>query len=171
MDDGLTDLPPGISLRQATHADRAFLMELYGTTRADELALVPWTEAEQAAFVRMQFDAQAAAYREAYPNGRFLVVEAGGEAIGRLILVRLEDGLRVADITLSPDRRGAGIGSALMAWILAGADLEGLAVTLHVEPWNPALRLYERLGFAVEEERGIYLYLRRPPRGQLKTAS
>jgi hypothetical protein len=32
-------------------------------------------------------------------------------------------------------------------------------VTIHVERMNPALRLYERLGFALAEDRGVYLFL------------
>jgi hypothetical protein len=36
-------------------------------------------------------------------------------------------------------------------------------VTIHVEWLNPALRLYARLGFAVAEDKGVYLFLERPP--------
>ena len=54
------------------------------------------------------------------------------------------------------------LGTALMTWIIADADREGRSVTLHVEPWNPAKRLYERLGFASEGPRGIYEFMRRP---------
>ncbi len=171
MVDDLTQLPSGIALRPATAADRAFLVALYGTTRADELSVVPWTDAEKAAFIEMQFHAQDVAYRQSYPDGQFLVVLAAGEPIGRLCLARLDDELRVIDVALVPTRRGKGTGSALMAWVLAQADRDGVAVTLHVEPWNPAKRLYERLGFESLEQRGIYEFMRRPPRPQLKTAS
>jgi hypothetical protein len=30
---------------------------------------------------------------------------------------------------------------------------------VHVERFNPALRLYERLGFRVAEDKGVYLLL------------
>ena len=36
-------------------------------------------------------------------------------------------------------------------------------MTIHVERFNPALRLYERLGFSVAEDKGVYLFLERPP--------
>jgi GNAT superfamily N-acetyltransferase len=169
--DDLTALPSGIELRPTTAADREFLVALYGNTRADELRVVPWSEAEKDAFVRMQFDAQDAFYRQRYPDARFLIVLAVGEPIGRLYLARLVDELRVIDIALLPARRGEGTGSALMAWVLRQADRDGVPVTLHVEPWNPARRVYERLGFRLVEERGVYLFMRRPPRDQLKTAS
>jgi ribosomal protein S18 acetylase RimI-like enzyme len=125
--------------------------------------MVSWTDDEKAAFVTMQFEAQDASYHMTYPDGRFLVVLGDGVPIGRLYLGRLADEIRIVDITLLPDQRGAGIGSRLIDDVLAEADAAGLAVRLHVEPWNPALRLYERRGFRVVEERGAYLFMERPP--------
>jgi ribosomal protein S18 acetylase RimI-like enzyme len=85
----------------------------------------------------------------------------------------MDDELRVIDIALLPEHRGRGIGTALMTWVTAIADREARSVTLHVEPWNPARRLYERLGFASEGLRGIYEFMRRPVATppQLNTAS
>jgi ribosomal protein S18 acetylase RimI-like enzyme len=167
----LSDRVAGLALRPATHEDRDFLRELYATTRADELAPVPWTEAEKATFVASQFDAQDAAYHGAYPSGEFLVVLERGRPIGRLYVGRLAGELRIIDVTLLPSHRGQGIGTALMRWVIARAQTEGRDVTLHVEPWNPAKRLYEHLGFETVELRGIYEFMRRPARAQLNTAS
>ena len=170
---GLTDLPPGIELRPTEPADREFLLAVYHSTRADELALLPWTDADKVAFVTSQFEAQDANYRQVNPDAQFLVVLADGDRIGRLYLNEMDDELRVIDIALLPEHRGLGIGTALVTWIIANADRERQSVTLHVEPWNPAKRLYERLGFASEGPRGIYEFMRRPVacRPQLNTAS
>jgi ribosomal protein S18 acetylase RimI-like enzyme len=43
-------------------------------------------------------------------------------------------------------------------------------VTLHVEPLNPAQRLYRRLGFRLLEDRGVYHFLEWRP-DQLNTIS
>jgi ribosomal protein S18 acetylase RimI-like enzyme len=171
--DGLTDLPPGIELRLTEPGDRDFLLAVYGSTRADELALVPWSQTEKAAFVASQFEAQDLAYHQTYPDAQFLLVVADGQRIGRLYLDRVDDELRVIEIALLPEHRGRGIGSGLMTSIAALADREGRSVTLHVEPWNPAKRIYERLGFASEGVSGIYEFMRRPATtaAQLKTAS
>jgi ribosomal protein S18 acetylase RimI-like enzyme len=152
-----------VELRTATGADRGFLVELYASTRADELAVVPWTDDEKAAFVAMQFEAQDVSYHRAYPDGRFLVVLGDDAPIGRLYLGRGAAEIRIVDITLLPAHRGAGIGSRLIDDVLAEADAAGLAVRLHVEPWNPALRLYERRGFRVVEAGAVYLFMERPP--------
>ena len=49
--------------------------------------------------------------------------------------------------------------------LLAYADRLGRPVSLHVEPFNPARRLYERLGFRVIETRGLYELMVRESRG------
>ena len=163
--------PSEISLRPATDADRDLLLAAYASTRALELAQVPWTDDEKARFVAMQFEAQDSWYRQLHPDGEFLVVLRDDVAIGRMYLSQLPDEIRIIDITLLPEHRGHGIGTRLLGDVLARADAAGLSVRLHVEPWNPALALYRRHGFRVLEERGIYLFLERPPGGQLKIAS
>jgi ribosomal protein S18 acetylase RimI-like enzyme len=163
--DGLSSAITGVDLRPATPDDREFLLAVFRTTREDELALTNWTELEKAAFIDAQFRAQDSYYREVYPDGRFLVVTLANQPIGRLYLVRLADELRVIDIALVPSHRGQGIGSSLLADVTAEADAAALPVSLHVEPWNPAKRLYERLGFRTIEVRGIYELMERAPAG------
>jgi ribosomal protein S18 acetylase RimI-like enzyme len=76
---------------------------------------------------------------------------------------RGESEIRIVDIALLPDYRGNGIGTALLRDLFSEADAAGKTVTIHVERFNPALRLYERLGFALAEDKGVYLFLERPP--------
>lgn len=159
-------------LRPATAADDAFLQRVYASSRQDELAQLPWSEAEKRAFLAMQFDAQDRHYRAHFPDARFDVVERGGVPIGRLIVERTEDEIRLLDIALLPEHRGAGAGSALLRELLAEAAASSKRVTIHVERANPARRLYERLGFRVEEdEDAIYLFMAWRPGDQAKTAS
>jgi len=76
------------------------------------------------------------------------VVEADDVSIGRLITTRLDDDeLRIVDIALLPEYRNAGFGTRLIQAVLDEARRERLVVSLHVELWNPAVKLYERLGF------------------------
>jgi ribosomal protein S18 acetylase RimI-like enzyme len=124
---------------------------------------VPWDDAQKDAFLRMQFVAQDRWYREQYRQATFEVVLVGGELAGRLYVDRGEDEIRIVDIALLPERRGRGIGGALLRDLLAEADAGGKSVTIHVERVNPALRLYERLGFALAEDKGVYLFLERRP--------
>ncbi|WP_034804155.1 GNAT family N-acetyltransferase [Intrasporangium oryzae] len=166
--------PPGpgrvVELRPITPEDRRFLLDLYATTRAAELALVPWDEATRRAFVTQQFDAQDASWRRQNPDGTFDVVVVDGIRAGRLCVDRRADEVRVVDITLAPEHRGQGVGTRLLTAVIAESEATGKATTIHVERSNPALRLYTRLGFEVVDDLGIYLFLRRPA-GQPKTAS
>ena len=132
---------------------------------------MPWTDAQKAAFLRMQFDAQDAYYRQIYPEARFLVVTRDAEPIGRLYLARLADQMRIIDIALLPAHRGGGIGSRLIADVLTEAAQARLAVRLQVEPWSPARRLYERFGFRTIETGPVYALMERAPPDQLNTAS
>lgn len=78
-----------VSLRSVEPADEEFLLGLYATTRADELALTDWTDEQKAAFVRHQFDAQTHHYREHYPTATFDVILVDDEPAGRLYVDRL----------------------------------------------------------------------------------
>ena len=146
----------GIRLRPITEADEAFQRELYGSTRAEELARVPWSEEQKRAFLDMQFRAQTVHYAKHYPDGEFLIIEDGGRAIGRLLLHRAPDEIHVIDISLMPDHRRRGIGTKLLQGVLAEAETSNRRASIHVEHFNPAKRLYERLGFRYVKTDGVY---------------
>jgi len=97
-------------LRPVSDEDRAFLLELYGESRARELALVCWDERTKAAFVRQQFCAQDEHYRRHYEGASLAVVEVGGERAGRLYV--FAGRVRSASSTSCSHRRSAGAGSA-----------------------------------------------------------
>ena len=156
------DLPAGVTLRPATDADLPFLSRLYASTREEELAGVDWPQEQKDGFARQQFEAQHAWYREQYAGASFDVVEVDGEPAGRLYVARWEREVRVVDISFLPEHRGRGFGSVLLVALFAEADAAGKPVSIHVERFNPALRLYGRLGFAFREDKGVYLLLERP---------
>jgi ribosomal protein S18 acetylase RimI-like enzyme len=152
-----------IVLRAAGDADRTFLAQVYASTRADELALLPWTGEQKAAFVAHQFEAQDAHYRLHYDGAAFDVIEVDGEPAGRLYVHRGPSEIRIVDIALSPSYRGRGLGTHLLRALIAEADDGGRKLSIHVELNNPARRLYERLGFRPAGEHGLHLLMERPP--------
>ena len=145
-----------ITLRPATDDDREFLVALYGSTRADELDLVAWPPGRRDAFVRMQYDAQDASYRAQNPHGAFDVVEVDGRPAGRLYVDRRPAEIRIVDIALLPELRGAGIGTCLVERLRAEAAASGRTLSVHVEVHNRATTFYERLGLRAVAERGVY---------------
>jgi len=145
-----------LALRVAGPDDAEFLYAVYASSRQEELAPVPWSAAQKEAFLRQQFGAQDAYYREQRPDTEFLVILDRGEPAGRLYVWESADELVVMDIALLPDHRGRGIGTRLIEALLARAKARGVPVTLHVEANNPAQRLYTRLGFVDVGEAGVY---------------
>jgi ribosomal protein S18 acetylase RimI-like enzyme len=157
----------GLTFRRITDADLPVLARIYASTRAEELAPVPWSDAEKAAFLDMQFRAQHAHYRQYYPEADWLMTMRGNENVGRLYLERLPSQHRIIDIAFLPEYRGRGLGEALLRDLLDEAAAAGKPVSIHVEKLNPAMRLYRRLGFVTEEDKGIYDLMRwtAPPSG------
>jgi len=152
--------PTGIRLREESPADAEFLYQLYASTRAAEMAAVPWDDGQKEAFLRWQFQLQSAHYHEHYPRASYLVIADGELPIGRLYIDRASDAMHVLDIALVPGRRGAGIGAALLKDLLEEAGSASRPVMLYVEQYNPALAFYERLGFQRVEVEGVYWLMR-----------
>nr|WP_256558039.1 GNAT family N-acetyltransferase [Marinobacterium sedimentorum] len=123
-----------------------------------------WPPEAIAEFLRQQFQLQLNYYQEHFPDGEFWLIEQEGRAIGRLYLSWGKTTLQLIDIALLPELRGTGLGSRLLNEVLARTDASGLAVTLHVESQNPAVRLYQRLGFDIVADKDVYLEMHRPPR-------
>jgi len=150
-----------VVLRPMTEADRELVYRIYADTRMEEIALAPWSEQEKEDFLRMQFRAQHEYYQKHFPAASFDIVEKAGKPIGRLYLDRRPDELRIIDIALFAAQRGQGIGGALMRRVLDEAAMLGKPVRIHVERNNPAMRLYERLGFNQVEDKGVYWLMER----------
>ncbi len=149
-------MPPAVTLRPIDDADLDFLARLYASTRTDELAPVPWSDEQKSAFLAFQFGAQHRFYQEQFPDASFDLVLVDGEPAGRLYVDRRADEIRLIDIALLPEHRRRGIGGRLMRRVLDEGREAGLPVQIHVERNNPAMRLYERLGFRRVEEQGVY---------------
>jgi GNAT superfamily N-acetyltransferase len=144
-----------IALRPVRPDDWTFLLALYASTREVELALVDWDAAQKATFVEMQFGAQHAYYQEHYAGAAFDVILVGAQPAGRLYIHRRDDEIRIMDIALLPEYCNRGIGTTLLHGLQSEAAAAGKPLRIHVERFNPALRLYERLGFHPIADRGV----------------
>jgi GNAT superfamily N-acetyltransferase len=141
-----------------------FLLRVYGSTREEELAMVlDWTPEQKTGFVIQQFSAQHAWYQEHYQGAQFDVILIDGIPAGRLYVHRRSSEIRLVDITLLPEFRKGGFGTAILHDLLAEGEATGKPVTIHVEIYNPAMRLYERLGFRSVEDRGVYHLMKWSP--------
>jgi GNAT superfamily N-acetyltransferase len=150
-------------LRTIAPEDEPFLLRLYSSTRVEELAQVPWQPGQQEAFLRMQYTAQRAHYREHYPDPDFSVILRDGEPVGRLYVHRQREEIRIVDISLLPEHRGQGVGTRLLRVLIEESRQTGKPVRIHVERMSPALGLYQRLGFRLLEDRGVHWFMEWSP--------
>lgn len=154
---GRTDIPAslagrGFSLRALRDDDLPWLRDLYASTRAEEMAPVPWPDTAKRAFLDQQFALQHQHYLAHYGDTDFLAIERRGRGpVGRYYLQRATPDHLIVDICLFPGMRGQGVGEALIRQSQADAAALGCGMYLHVQISNPkARRLYERLGFTAD---------------------
>jgi ribosomal protein S18 acetylase RimI-like enzyme len=146
------------ALRAALPADAAFEHFLYASTRDDLRPLGPEVFD---GLVGMQFRAQAMSIRLDHPHAERKIVVVEDVSAGRLITDGSGDDIEVIDVALLPQFRGQGLGTSVLRGVLAQADRLGRAVRLHVEKQNRVVRLYERLGFSIFEDVGMYFGMSR----------
>jgi ribosomal protein S18 acetylase RimI-like enzyme len=151
-----------LTLRPARESDEAHLRRVYASTRDEELAVFGWDDDDKDAFLRQQFEAQDAQYRT-YPDASLDVIEVDGVPAGRLYVARWPEEIRIMDIALLPPYRNRGIGTSLLRELLAESAASLRRLTIHVEKFNPARALYERLGFAEAADLGVYVLMEATP--------
>lgn len=164
-------LPPGpLALRPIQPGDEEALHAIFAATRAAERQQLGWSGPENAAawdaFTRQQFAAQHAQYLRGYAKPAFSLVLHGGEeseVAGRLYVDRTPAEIRIIDIALLPAYQRQGLGGRLLRALAEESDACAIPLGLHVEKNNPILGYYQRLGLQAREDRGVYLYMQRPP--------
>lgn len=145
-----------IKFRAIKASDKPFLEKLYRSTRWEELEPIPWSIKQKEDFLKMQFEAQHTHYQKYFPDAKFDIILYRNKPVGRLYLDHRTTEIRIVDISLLPEYRNKGIGSQLLQGVKANAEKANLMVRIHVEHNNPAMILYERLGFKKVDEEGVY---------------
>ena len=153
-----------VTLRPITPEDEPFLFEVYAGARLEELAQVPWDDAQKEAFLTFQFNAQHQHYQTEFANADFSVILNAGAPVGRLYVDRRADEIRILDIALLPVHQGRGIGRDLVRDILAEATAAGKPVRIYVENYqHRAQALFKSLGFEQAEDHGVSVLMQWQP--------
>lgn len=148
-----------LRLRFFSERDIPFLKKIYFSTREEELKQVNhWTESMKEVFLTHQFDAQHEYYQKNYVDANFLVIEKDKEIIGRLYYKEgFEGTIRIIDIAILPKFQNQGLGTSILKDVIEHAKVIEQPITIHVETFNPAMKLYKRLGFQkISETNGVY---------------
>lgn len=155
----MTTSPP-FSLRLAETSDEDFLYEIFVASRERELGPLPPEVRDTLAKQQYQFHRNG--LKTEYPDAeQFVMLAPAGSTdvetgpVGMIILADRPDALWVVDMALHPDRRNAGLGAAVLQSLMDRCRSSGKIMRGSVTPYNPARRLYARLGVKeIGQERG-----------------
>jgi len=148
-----------VSLRQATPDDEGFLLDLYGSTRDEELTGLDWDDNQKQAFIKMQFLVR----ERSYPRGDDQIILLDERPIGRMLVNRSDSAILLTDIALLTEYRNTGIGTGLIQDLMKEAADSAKPLHLHVLEMSAAVRLYERLGFSRLGTDAAYLEMKWDP--------
>ena len=151
--------------RPATAEDDDFLWRLYVSTRDAEIASLGWPAAQQEAFLKMQYRARSGSYSAMYPGAERQIVTDHGAPAGAVMVARNSREIRLVDIAFLPPFRNRGYGADEIRMLIRESDQTSLPLRLSVMRANPAIRLYQRLGFIPVAEDGMYIEMEYRPDG------
>jgi ribosomal protein S18 acetylase RimI-like enzyme len=155
-------LPGGgtVELRPVSETDNEFLLSVYASTRADELAQVEWVEGQQEMFLSWQLDLQRREYEARFPDAAYDVILVDQQPAGRIWVGSDDEQIRLLDIALLPQFQNRGVGTELVRRLIKEASRQGKVLRHMVFVLNNnAERFYERLGFKRIEDFGAYKHM------------
>ena len=155
-------LPKGgtLKLRPVIESDNEFLLSVYASTRAEELAQAEWQEGQQLAFLTWQFDLQRREYDARFPDAEYNLILIDDQPAGRIWTGGDDEQIRLLDIALLPEYQNRGAGTVLLRRLIdqavqAHKPLRHMVFVLN----NEAHRFYERLGFKIIDDLGAYKHM------------
>ena len=149
-----------VSLRPVNDADQEFLIGVYASTRAAELAQVNWDESQKDAFIRWQYGLQKQEYEARYPSARYDIILVDGIPAGRIWVGTDDTQIRLLDIAVLTEFQNRGVGTQLLRQLMDEATRSNKALRHMVFVLNDnAHRFYERLGFKTIEDLGGYKHM------------
>ncbi|MFM9905539.1 MAG: GNAT family N-acetyltransferase [Pyrinomonadaceae bacterium] len=142
-----------ICLRVPTDEDDDFLFGVYSTTRREEVAAFGWDEAQQIAFLRMQFSMRQRSYKMQFPDAEHSIILYDAARAGQMIIDRQPRSIRLTDIAVLPEYRRLGIAAYLIRQLQAEAKGSDKPLVLSVDKSNVLAKdIYEKNKFVVTAE-------------------
>lgn len=108
-------------------------------------------------------DAQTTGFRQQCSFEQARIVTSGGADIGWMRSVLKDGAIFLAQLFIESSFEGRGMGTEVIGRLIDEAAAGDLPVTLSVAKVNPAVRLYERLGFRITHEGNRKFHMRPEP--------
>ena len=113
--------------------------------------------------LKLDMARQAAGFRQRWDVEQVRIITLDGATVGWLQSTVRGDALFLAQLFVDGPFQRCGIGTEVIRCLIAEANSAHRAVTLGVMRTNPAVSLYERLGFHAADVDDIKFYMRREP--------
>jgi GNAT superfamily N-acetyltransferase len=151
--------PESISTRSTKLEDQSFLVELYKSSRGDDLRGLGWDEQRISEFLDMQYEAQQNFYDGDYREATDELILLEGKPIGRLMIESRPHEIRCIDLGLLPEYRERGLGTGIIQKLQEKAKSENKPLRLQVIRFSRAVNLFDRLGFVRTSETGTHFQM------------
>lgn len=157
-----------IRCRPVTEDDEPFLRRLIVSVVSAELAAWAWPDALREQLLEMQYRIRRQGIETHYPGSEVSVIEFAGagsdtQPVGWLVVSRTDADMHIVEIAILAEWRGRGIGTTVLRGLLDESDRRGETARLNVNIGNPAVVLYERLGFRRTAGTEVQHYMVREP--------
>ena len=113
--------------------------------------------------LRLHRPSQEASFKEQWKATQVRIITLDRSDTGWLQSSIEDDALFIAQLFIDVPFQRRGIGTEVMHRLIGEANRANLAVRLNVVKINPAVQLYQRLGFRVVREDDRKFYMRRDP--------
>lgn len=107
--------------------------------------------------------AQAESFQKQWDQTQVRIITLQGADIGWLQSFTQDDELFIAQVFVERPHQRRGIGTEVMKSLMNEAEQLNQTIRLNVVKINPAIRLYERLGFRISGEDDRKFYMKRNP--------
>ncbi len=146
------DEPLDLQLRTATSEDHTFLCDLNRLAYEDVVTrqFGVWDENAQ----RQRFDSKL-------ERAAFRIVELAGRPVGAVWSSEHDDHIVLHELLVLPEFQNRGIGSQVLRWELARAEVVRKPVRLHTLLLNRAQEFYRRHGFVETGRSDLYVEMER----------
>jgi GNAT superfamily N-acetyltransferase len=144
--------PTGVAFRHASPQDFDYCAKLYFAGMEQIIRQL-----------NLDMDRQISSFQKQWEPAQLQVITLDGTDVGWLQTMTAEDAVFLAQLFVDASVQRQGIGTEVMRRLIGEASRTGRAVELAVVKINPALRLYERLGFKITHEDDLKFYMRREP--------
>jgi GNAT superfamily N-acetyltransferase len=155
----MADGAQSISFRPVTNDDAELLLEIYRSSRGDDLRGLGWADDRISEFLEMQYEAQQHFFEDEYKRAVDEIILWEAKPAGRVVVERREHEIRCIDVALLPGHRNKGIGTFLIRRLQNQARREKKPLRLQVIRFNRAVNLFERLGFVRTSETGTHFQM------------